>query len=111
MRRMQPTPVRPGKRLHQPTLPGLEPEPSTPPKVTNRQIAEVLSGIADLLESQHGNPYRIQQTVNKKLKPGEKVVFTGHYHIDRTTFQNQTGVKPYERKWIRLLVIDRKPTG
>jgi len=57
---MQPTPVRPGKRLHQPTLPGLEPEPSTPPKVTNRQIAEVLSGIADLLESQHGNPYRIQ---------------------------------------------------
>jgi hypothetical protein len=57
------------------------------------------------------NPYRIQQTLNKKLKPGEKVIFTGHYHIDRTTFQNQTSVKPYERKWLRLLVIERKPTG
>jgi DNA polymerase (family 10) len=54
------TQIRPGKRLHQPTLPGMEPELNTPPKVTNRQIAEVLSGIADLLASQNGNPYRIQ---------------------------------------------------
>lgn len=56
-------PSRPGrasKRLMQPTLPGMEPEPGTRPKVTNRQIAEVLSGIADLLEAQNGNPYRIQ---------------------------------------------------
>jgi|SRR5579884_4172738 len=57
---MPPTPIRPGKNLRQPTLPGMEMELNTPPKVTNRQIAEVLSGIADLLESQNGNPYRIQ---------------------------------------------------
>ena len=44
----------------QPTLPGLEPEPDTLPMVTNRQIAEVLSGIANVLEFQNSNPYRIQ---------------------------------------------------
>jgi DNA polymerase/3'-5' exonuclease PolX len=56
-----PTPlVRSNKRVIQPTLPGLEPEQSAPPKVTNRQIAEVLSGIADLLAAQNANPYRIQ---------------------------------------------------
>lgn len=44
----------------QPTLPGLEPEQTTPPVVTNRQIAEVLSSIANLLEFQNSNPYRIQ---------------------------------------------------
>ncbi len=48
------------KRLVQQTLPGMELEMSMPPKVTNRQIAEVLSGIADLLETQNSNPYRIQ---------------------------------------------------
>lgn len=48
------------KRPVQQTLPGLELEMSTPPQMTNRQIAEVLSGIADLLETQNGNPYRIQ---------------------------------------------------
>lgn len=49
-----------GKRPTQPALPGMGWEPEERPKVTNRQIAEVLSGIADLLESQNGNPYRIQ---------------------------------------------------
>jgi len=44
----------------QPTLPGLEPEETTPPMITNRQIAEALSSIAALLESQNANPYRIQ---------------------------------------------------
>ena len=44
----------------QSVLPGLEPELNTPPMVTNRQIAEVLSGIANLLEFQNSNPYRIQ---------------------------------------------------
>ncbi len=44
----------------QPALPGLEPEPDTLPMVTNRQIAEVLSGVANLLEFQNSNPYRIQ---------------------------------------------------
>jgi DNA polymerase/3'-5' exonuclease PolX len=57
---MPPTPIRPGKHLRQPALPGMEVELNTPPQITNRQIAEVLSGIADLLESQNGNPYRIQ---------------------------------------------------
>jgi DNA polymerase (family 10) len=52
--------VRSRKRPVQQTLPGLELELSSPPKVTNRQIAEVLSGIADLLETQNSNPYRIQ---------------------------------------------------
>lgn len=46
--------------MQQPTLPGLEPEQTTPPVVTNRQIAEVLSSVANLLEFQNSNPYRIQ---------------------------------------------------
>ena len=52
--------VRSRKRPVQQTLPGMELELSTLPQVTNRQIAEVLSGIADLLETQNSNPYRIQ---------------------------------------------------
>lgn len=55
-----PTPVGAGKRHLQPVLPGMEPEEIVTSKVTNRQIAEVLSGIADLLEFQRGNSYRIQ---------------------------------------------------
>src|SRR3989442_7440021 len=47
-------------RAVQPMLPGLEPEEDTRPMVTNRQIAEVLSSIANLLEFQNSNPYRIQ---------------------------------------------------
>jgi len=49
-----------GKHPAQPVLPGLEPEQAAPPMVTNRQIAEALSSIAELLEFQNGNPYRIQ---------------------------------------------------
>ena len=49
-----------GKHPNQPVLPGLEPEESTPPIITNRQIAEALSSIAELLEYQNANPYRIQ---------------------------------------------------
>jgi DNA polymerase/3'-5' exonuclease PolX len=48
------------KRAKQPTLPGLELEIDSVPVVTNRQIAEVLSSIASLLEFQNSNPYRIQ---------------------------------------------------
>src|SRR2546428_6092349 len=51
---------RPGKQHTQPMLPGMEPEQHAPPEVTNRQIAEVLSGIASVLEIQNSNPYRIQ---------------------------------------------------
>jgi len=47
-------------RAVQPMLPGLEPEEETRPMVTNRQVAEVLSSIANLLEFQNSNPYRIQ---------------------------------------------------
>jgi DNA polymerase/3'-5' exonuclease PolX len=54
----------PGNRFHkptiQPTLPGMEPEETFVPQITNRQIAEVLASIADLIESQLGNPYRVQ---------------------------------------------------
>ncbi len=47
-------------RVTQPMLPGMEPIEREVPRVTNRQIAEVLSSIANLLEGQNGNPYRIQ---------------------------------------------------
>ena len=52
--------IRAGKYPSQPALPGLEPEETTPPIITNRQIAEALSNIAELLEYQNANPYRIQ---------------------------------------------------
>ncbi|HKV02345.1 MAG TPA: helix-hairpin-helix domain-containing protein [Ktedonobacteraceae bacterium] len=55
-----PTQYKPGKYPTQPTLPGLEPEQTIPPVITNRQVAEVLSSIASLLEFQNSNPYRIQ---------------------------------------------------
>lgn len=45
---------------NQPMLPGLEPEPVKQPEVTNRQVAEVLSSIAEILEVQNANPYRVQ---------------------------------------------------
>jgi len=38
----------------------MEPEETFVPQITNRQIAEVLASIADLIESQLGNPYRVQ---------------------------------------------------
>jgi DNA polymerase/3'-5' exonuclease PolX len=50
-----------GKRgVQQPSLPGMEPEKAAPAPISNRQIAEVLAGIADMLEAQSGNQYRIQ---------------------------------------------------
>lgn len=48
------------RRSLQPTLPGMEPKEAAPSVVTNRQVAEVLSRIADLLEFQRSNPYRVQ---------------------------------------------------
>jgi DNA polymerase/3'-5' exonuclease PolX len=48
------------KQPKQPALPGMEPEQGKRSVVTNRQIAEVLSSIANLLEFQNSNPYRIQ---------------------------------------------------
>src|SRR6266480_7638771 len=57
---LPPTVNKPGKYPTQPALPGLEPEQTEAPKITNRQIAEALSSIAGLLEFQNGNPYRIQ---------------------------------------------------
>ena len=53
-------PGKSGKAGVQPTLPGLEAEPVEKPVVTNRQIAEVLSNITEILEIQNDNPYRIQ---------------------------------------------------
>jgi DNA polymerase/3'-5' exonuclease PolX len=49
--------LRQSKKILQPTLPGME---NPPPKVTNRQIAEVFSSVADMIEAQNGNIYRIQ---------------------------------------------------
>ncbi|HTI14795.1 MAG TPA: helix-hairpin-helix domain-containing protein [Dictyobacter sp.] len=60
VRILPPLQARRSKPLAQPVLPGLEPEPAQAPKITNRQIAEVLAGIADMLTAQNGNPYRIQ---------------------------------------------------
>ncbi|HLZ56914.1 MAG TPA: helix-hairpin-helix domain-containing protein [Ktedonosporobacter sp.] len=58
---MPPLQSKPGRKQPiQPALPGMEPEENQPVRVTNRQIAEVLSSIGDLLASQNGNPYRIQ---------------------------------------------------
>ena len=47
---LPPTYYQSSKSSMQPTLPGLEPEQTAPSVVTNRQIAEVLSSIANLLE-------------------------------------------------------------
>jgi DNA polymerase (family 10) len=60
LRIIPPAQLKYSKRPMQPTLPGMEPELSTAPSITNRQIAEVLAGIADMLEVQRGNQYRIQ---------------------------------------------------
>jgi DNA polymerase/3'-5' exonuclease PolX len=57
---MQPPQAHASKRVEQPTLPGMEPEPDARPQVTNRQIAEVLASVADIIASQNGNPYRIE---------------------------------------------------
>lgn len=55
-----PAQLRHGKKTLQPMLPGMEAINNTPPKITNRQIAEVFASVADMLETQNGNPYRIQ---------------------------------------------------
>lgn len=55
-----PAQLRHGKKALQPMLPGMEAVNNTPPKVTNRQIAEVFASVADMFEAQNGNPYRIQ---------------------------------------------------
>jgi DNA polymerase (family 10) len=52
--------LRHGKKTLQPMLPGMEVLEHTPPKITNRQIAEVFASVADMIEAQNGNPYRIQ---------------------------------------------------
>lgn len=48
------------KAATQPALPGLEPVEVEQPEVTNRQVAEVLANIADILDLQNANPYRTQ---------------------------------------------------
>jgi DNA polymerase/3'-5' exonuclease PolX len=55
-----PSAYRPSKYPLQPMLPGMEPEDTTPAIITNRQIAEVLSSVANVLESANSNPYRVQ---------------------------------------------------
>lgn len=48
------------KHINQPTLPGMEPDKLPAAQVTNRQIGEVLADVADMIEQQNGNPYRVQ---------------------------------------------------
>lgn len=48
------------KPVNQLTLPGMGQEEETKPVITNRQIAGALSAVADLIESQYGNPYRVR---------------------------------------------------
>lgn len=60
IRIIPPAQLKYGKHPLQPTLPGMEPGSSATPSITNRQIAEALAGVADMLEAQHGNAYRIQ---------------------------------------------------
>lgn len=60
IRLLPPTTGKPAKNPAQPMLPGLEIPPTEKPAVTNRQIAEMLSNISEILELQTANPYRIQ---------------------------------------------------
>jgi DNA polymerase/3'-5' exonuclease PolX len=56
-----PAQLRHGKKTLQPMLPGMEVVENTPPpKITNHQIAEVFSSVADMIEAQNGNLYRVQ---------------------------------------------------
>lgn len=57
---MPPILTRRNKHVTQPALPGMEADPDAQPRITNRQIAEVLSEIADMLANQNTNPYRVQ---------------------------------------------------
>ncbi|GAC1358253.1 MAG: hypothetical protein NVS2B12_29650 [Ktedonobacteraceae bacterium] len=57
---MPPLLAKRNKHVSQPTLPGMEADPGTQPRMTNRQIAEVLSEVADMLAAQNANPYRVQ---------------------------------------------------
>lgn len=57
---LPPSPPKYEKQPIQPALPGMEVEEHESSIVTNRQIAEVLSSVANLIEAQNGNPYRVQ---------------------------------------------------
>ncbi len=57
---MPPTQFKRRKGVEQLALPGMEIEEKASAKISNRQIAEVLAGIADMLAVQNSNPYRIQ---------------------------------------------------
>jgi hypothetical protein len=60
---LPPASLRRAQARQQPALPGLEAAEASRPAAemrTNRQIAEALAGVAELLELQHGNPYRVQ---------------------------------------------------
>lgn len=48
------------KAADQLLLPGIEAEDAPRRQITNRQIAEALSAVADLLDRQNSNPYRVQ---------------------------------------------------
>jgi DNA polymerase/3'-5' exonuclease PolX len=80
---MPPASLSSGRRHLQPMLPGMEIAERAAARVSNRQIAEVLSGIADLLEGQRSNPYRIQAYRNAArgvldlLEPAAEILARG----------------------------------
>jgi DNA polymerase (family 10) len=55
-----PAQLRHSKKTLQPMLPGMEVLNNPVPTITNRQIAEVFASVADMIEVQNGNPYRVQ---------------------------------------------------
>ena len=119
-----------GNHASQPTLPGLEPEESTPPIITNRQIAEALSSIAALLESQNANPYRVQAYRNAArgvlelhepaaeiIRRGENLPVPGlgrrlHFriaeliHTDTMTFYNDLCMQSLPPAVRRLMAVE-----
>ena len=54
------------------------------------------------------NRTRIAQVLNKKLQPGDEVLLTGHFHVDRLTGETEHTAKQRERRWVRLLHLDPK---
>ena len=127
---LPPTLIKVGKYPSQPVLPGLEPEEITPPLVTNRQIAEALSSIAELLGSQNANPYRIQAYRNAArgilelqepastiIKRGEKLPIPGlgrrlHFriaeliHTGTLTFYNDLFMQSLPPAVRRLMAVE-----
>ena len=127
---LPPTLIKARKYPSQPALPGLEPVEIIPPIVSNRQIAEALSSIAELMESQNANPYRIQAYRNAArgilelqepaaaiIRRGEKLPIPGlgrrlHFriaeliHTGNLTFYNDLFMQSLPPAVRRLMAVE-----